>query len=464
MNGGTKINIINKATSSKIGHTDEYRCFSEQFKDSIYVHRGKKFQIISEIDGDRIYAQPIKANFKTSLLKNKYVNILGDSLIHDFGDIQIYFAKLKIREEGYGYTKEGFDEYYSKERIDFEKSTYHDLNTEGFYIALNERLIHELNLSKGEFCGGLHAVEHAVIALMPTTYVKCSRDDIGGVSTPSHSKKGPTIFVYDGYEYGMTICSTLVTELPIILYRALERIKNCTCKHDTGCPACILSPKCGNENDFLSKKGAIVLLEHITKQMGDEKKLSFNLDEFNKRMKEDDVVFSKIELSEFKKWFMIKDLRSDSSDVSIVVRISEVYKLKKIKDNPNCHHFCYADGTDDTGTISMHLYNEVATQVKKGKWMVIKNGYSRARDGELALCIGKDPDVMFYDYDPREHLREYKQSIEVEEEIEKGFELVTPSEEEEDYDEDLESQPKEKPMSDKERLKELFKKWKSDKK
>src|SRR5688572_27837165 len=93
-------------------------------------------------------------------------------------------------------------------------------------------------------------------------FALCERNDIGGVSTPRHPDTGqPQVFIYDGHVGGVGIAEKgyeLVTEL---WEATLKVINDCVC--ESGCPSCIQSPKCGNNNEPLDKKGAAVLLKSL---------------------------------------------------------------------------------------------------------------------------------------------------------------------------------------------------------
>ena len=113
----------------------------------------------------------------------------------------------------------------------------------------------------GDLAGGIHAVEHAAIGLLPL-FAMCDRWDIGGVSYPRHPQTdGPTIFIYDGHPGGVGITEKGFALLDDLMAATLDAIESCPC--ESGCPSCIQSPKCGNLNTPLDKAAAVLLLRAL---------------------------------------------------------------------------------------------------------------------------------------------------------------------------------------------------------
>uniref|UniRef100_UPI00386659B5 tetratricopeptide repeat protein n=1 Tax=Methanobrevibacter sp. TaxID=66852 RepID=UPI00386659B5 len=72
-----------------------------------------------------------------------------------------------------------------------------------------------------------------------------------------------TIFIYDGYEGGIGITEKAVDVFVDLLKSTIDLLENCTCK--SGCPACIYSPKCGNDNKPLHKNATKYILSYMCK-------------------------------------------------------------------------------------------------------------------------------------------------------------------------------------------------------
>ncbi|HOX35985.1 MAG TPA: DUF1998 domain-containing protein, partial [Methanoregulaceae archaeon] len=123
------------------------------------------------------------------------------------------------------------------------------------------RKISDFNL---DLAGGLHGAEHAIIAMMPL-FVMCDRWDIGGLSSPVFGEKGePVIFVYDGFEGGIGLTEKAFDLLQDLLTSSCALVKDCVCEE--GCPSCIYSPKCGNDNQPLDKEASVRILLSLSRQ------------------------------------------------------------------------------------------------------------------------------------------------------------------------------------------------------
>ena len=133
--------------------------------------------------------------------------------------------------------------------------------TEALWFDLPQKAIDRVTAERLDSAGGLHAVEHAAIALLPL-FALCDRNDIGGVSTPFHPDTGKAqIFIYDAYPGGIGIAEKGFDIIADLWAATLHTIEKCPCQD--GCPSCVQSPKCGNNNKPLDKEAAKILLEGL---------------------------------------------------------------------------------------------------------------------------------------------------------------------------------------------------------
>ncbi|MEJ2281866.1 MAG: DUF1998 domain-containing protein, partial [Candidatus Bathyarchaeota archaeon] len=228
---------------------------------AVLLHQGETY-ISEELNLKNLTAKVRQENvdYYTEALKDIDVEIKKtyEQNTENQKNVTVEIGELEITEIYHQYVTKTFDEVINRNPLCLPPLTF---STIGFWFTIPDEIRTEVESEGLDFQGGLHAIEHAMIAMSPI-FAMCDRRDIAGVSTTFHpDTKSPTIFVYDGFEGGIGISETLYTKIIELWEKTLQLIENCECKD--GCPSCIFSPKCGNENEPLDKKAANLILKRL---------------------------------------------------------------------------------------------------------------------------------------------------------------------------------------------------------
>lgn len=238
---------------------DHWQAYREAHPGAILLHRGETYVVTGmDLEQHTIRVEETDTDTYTRPLSTTDVAVVQELQRRDFGGLQVSFGDIKVTEEVVGYTVRRYDQTVSHHRLDLPPLR---LTTKALWFTIPDRTAEAVAAGGWDLAGGLHGAEHALIAVMPY-HVVCDRRDIGGLSTSLHPATGaPTIFVYDGYEGGIGLAEKAFTLLPAIAGMAHELVRDCACT--TGCPACIYSPKCGNQNQPLDKEAAVIVLDDL---------------------------------------------------------------------------------------------------------------------------------------------------------------------------------------------------------
>ncbi|MCL2789945.1 MAG: DEAD/DEAH box helicase [Desulfobulbus sp.] len=267
--GGSTLIIREQPQRQPLGEIDGHRALRECHPGAIYLHMARTYHIDSlDMEGREILATPVTPPYFTRPLTEKTTEIVAvrESLL--LGEARIRFGTLRVTERITGYHRIAQGSLKILARIPLELPPQ-CFATEGFWIEIPARLQAEMEAARLHFMGGIHAMEHALIGMMPL-FVLCDRNDLGGISHPWHHQvEGPAVFVYDGYAGGMGLTAKAFTQMKLLLEQTRRAVAGCPCEF--GCPSCVHSPKCGSGNRPIDKQACLFLMERLSRGRPGEK-------------------------------------------------------------------------------------------------------------------------------------------------------------------------------------------------
>ncbi len=267
--GGENYAVIDTSTASLMETVDASVAFFQIHPGAIYLHQGTPY-FINDLDlaGHTAYATATDAAYYTQTKEIEDLRIKKTIDSRVCGPVKVYLGEVEVTNNVVGFKKML---QYTEEVIGEEPLSLPPLEfpTVALWFDLPPETVQGLEKAGLDFAGGLHATEHAAIAMLPL-FALCDRNDIGGVSTVLHPDTGRAqVFIYDAYPGGIGIAEKGFTLVEDLWRATLDVISECPCRD--GCPSCIQSPKCGNNNKPLDKKAALVLLKGLLSKSGKKK-------------------------------------------------------------------------------------------------------------------------------------------------------------------------------------------------
>ncbi|HUL62881.1 MAG TPA: DEAD/DEAH box helicase [Methanocella sp.] len=238
---------------------DVSRACSEAHMGAVLLHMGETY-LVEELDLGLGIAKAKRqdVDYYTEALKTSDVAIKAERARKTVHGIDVHLGEVTVTEQYYEYAVRRYEKLVGYFPLDLPPQKFESV---AVWFTLSPAYQEQVLGAGGDFNGGIHAVEHGLIAMAPI-HALCDRWDLGGLSTPLHPDTGrPTVFVYDGYEGGIGIAEKCYEIFPELTQATLELIRDCEC--EAGCPACIYSPKCGNKNSPLDKATAVKILKYM---------------------------------------------------------------------------------------------------------------------------------------------------------------------------------------------------------
>jgi DEAD/DEAH box helicase domain-containing protein len=255
--------VVDRDSGEVIGAVEAERAFTTVHPGAVYLHLGRSYEvreldiggrraIVEAFEGDW-YTQP---KIETEVQVERILDRGGDPLAAG-RDLELCFGEVSVTQQVMAFQRKRLSDHAVVDLLPLDLPET-NFPTQALWYVLGDGLAGPAAIPPEVLLGALHASEHSQIAVLPLLAM-CDRWDIGGLSTNVHYQTGaPTIFIYDGHPGGVGISRRGYESFERLVGDAARLIAECPCAD--GCPSCVQSPKCGNLNEPLHKRGALELM------------------------------------------------------------------------------------------------------------------------------------------------------------------------------------------------------------
>ncbi|MFD8257675.1 DEAD/DEAH box helicase [Streptomyces griseoluteus] len=256
--GGPPVQIVEEGTGRLLGTVDAEAAHSAVHEGAVHLHQGRTYLVRSlDLKDSVALVERADPPYSTAARDTTSIAVLETETEIPWGSGRLCLGSVEVTNQVVSFLRRRLitGEVMGETKLDLPPRT---LRTRAVWWTVTEDQLDEARINPEILGGALHAAEHASIGMLPL-FATCDRWDIGGVSVPLHPDTLlPTVFVYDGHPGGAGFAERAFHTARAWLTATREAIAACEC--EAGCPSCIQSPKCGNGNEPLHKRGAVRLL------------------------------------------------------------------------------------------------------------------------------------------------------------------------------------------------------------
>ncbi|WP_405693665.1 DEAD/DEAH box helicase [Streptomyces sp. NBC_01185] len=259
--GGRPIQIVEEGTGRLLGTVDEAAAHTAVHEGAVHLHQGRTYLVRKlDLEDSVALVEEAAPPYSTNARDTTAIAVLETDTEIPWGSGRLCFGSVEVTNQVVSFLRRRLitGEVLGETKLDLPPRT---LRTRAVWWTVTEDQLDAARIGPEILGGALHAAEHASIGMLPL-FATCDRWDIGGVSVPLHPDTLlPTVFVYDGHPGGAGFAERAFHTARTWLTATRQAIASCEC--EAGCPSCIQSPKCGNGNEPLHKRGAVRLLTEL---------------------------------------------------------------------------------------------------------------------------------------------------------------------------------------------------------
>ena len=260
--GGESFVVYDSTRADELlGTVEQASAFQMLHEGAVYLHQGESYVVERlDIPERQAYVSRRDVEYYTAPRTLTQTQVKSEINSRPQGSGILHFGEAVVTSQVTGYWKRQLLTDVTLDTIDLDLPAQ-SFDTTAIWFTLDNPVPSDVRDRRLGLEGGIHGLEHGLIGMMPL-YAMCDRLDIGGACHPVHPNTGlPTILIYDAHPGGVGISEAAYAQTNELLEATLQAVAECPCLE--GCPSCIQSPKCGDNNFPLDKQAAVSLLKYL---------------------------------------------------------------------------------------------------------------------------------------------------------------------------------------------------------
>ncbi|HEY0868396.1 MAG TPA: DEAD/DEAH box helicase [Fimbriimonas sp.] len=250
--GGDQVRLL--LNGEELGTMERWRAMTSAHEGAVYLHRGSTF-VVEELDLELGVAHmtPAEVDYYTQAVIRSVIEPKVE--IDRRAEGSLVGVSVTFLVEGFRRKSLDGGTVLSVEPLEMPPQTFDTVAVRIDLPAL------DVDGDMAAQMGGIHGLEHALLAVAPLL-AGCDRGDFGSAwYSVFPDTMRPAVFVFDETPGGVGLCETLFANAKSWVRAALQLLSSCFC--ETGCPACLYSPRCEGMNEMLDKPETLRLLKML---------------------------------------------------------------------------------------------------------------------------------------------------------------------------------------------------------
>ena len=257
--GGAPVALVEVGSGRVVGSVDAASAPALGHTGAVHLVQGETW-LVDRLDLEEGLAEIHREDpgFTTTARSVTEVEVRAETGVRVWGACRVVRGEVEVSRQVVSFLRRAADTgaVLGEELLDLPARR---LPTVAVWWTVPEEQLSAAGLTRTSVAGGVHAVEHAAVGLLPLV-AGCDRGDVGALSSVVHPDTGMlTVFAHDAHPGGAGFADQGFARARAWLDATRAAVASCDCQ--AGCPSCVQSPRCGTGNDPLDKAAALVLLD-----------------------------------------------------------------------------------------------------------------------------------------------------------------------------------------------------------